>query len=117
MFHLILLMMHLVPKVEHYVYSILFTVMTVECVAQYAASVNFWLKIDMLTVYLFVWQLTSLGCNWIISRILPPILIVERVFYCVITALVTWMFHFMYIRYIPPAISLFMLWILSLIDM
>ena len=91
--------------------------MAVECVAQYVASLNFWFKIDVFTVYLFVWQLTSLGFNWMSLRLLPPILIVEQGSYCVITALTAWLAHFMYIRYIPLTICLFLLWILSLIDM
>jgi len=63
-----------------------------------------------------VWQLISLVIACICSHLLPPILIIEQGSLCVSTAFVVWFVHFIFFRYIPITLNLFLLWIVSIID-
>jgi hypothetical protein len=104
-------------KLNNHVRNILFTSLAVEFLAQYVVSFNLWFKIDILTIYWFVWQLTSLVLNWVWSVLLPPIRIIEQGSFCLIPALGAWMWHFIFFRYIPLTLNLSCLWIFSIIDM
>jgi hypothetical protein len=104
------------PKSQHVFRDIFLTLLAVEFLAQYVASLNLWLKTDIFTVYLCIWQLISLVSNWMGIRLLPPVLIIEQASYCVATAWFAWMFHFIYFRYIPVTIKLSALWVGAIID-
>ena len=116
-FLLVLLTLYWWPKLNKHVRHIVFTLITVEFLAQYVASLNLWFKTDILTIYWFVWQFSSLVLNWSWSYLLPPILIIEQGSFCVITALIPWMWHQMFYRYLPLTLNLSFLWIFSIVDM
>lgn len=116
-FQLVLMILYCFLKINNHIRNILFTLLTVEFLAQYIASVSLPWKIDMLTIYWFVWQLSSLVLNWVWLHLLPPILIIEQGSLCVVTTLVAWLVHFIFFRYIPVTLTLFCLWIFSVIDM
>ncbi len=105
------------PGLHHTFRNIFFTLWMVEFLAQYVVFLNLGLTIDIFTVYLCIWQLTSLTLNWVWLHLLPPILIIEQSSYCMVAALIAWVFHFIFIRYIPPTISLLWLWVFAIIDM
>jgi hypothetical protein len=105
------------PKLDKHVRHLVLTVLTVEFLAQYVASLNLWFKTDILTIYWFVWQLWSLVLNWAWALLIPPILVIEKGSFCVAMALMAWMLHFMFYRYMPLTINLSVLWIFSIIDM
>ncbi len=96
--------------------SIIFTLFAVEFLAQFIASLNLWIKIDMLTVYLLAWQLFSMVVKWMWLQLLPPIVVIEQGSFCVATSLMAWTIHFLFIRYLPLKVNLFWLWSLSIID-
>jgi hypothetical protein len=104
------------PKLNRYVRQVSFTFIAVEFLAQYVSSLNLWFKIDMLTMYWFVWQFSALVLKWSWSLLLPPIRIIEQGSFCVITALTAWGLHFMFYRYLPLTLNLSWLWIFSIID-
>jgi hypothetical protein len=110
-------MQHYCSKMQKHIRNILFTSLTVEFLSQYAASLSLPFRIDMLTIYWFVWQFISLVLNWIRLLLSPPILIIEQGSFCVIMALMAWMSHYILLRYIPLTINLFYLWMLSILDM
>ncbi len=105
------------PKINIYIYKLLITSLIVEFLAQYFTSLNFWWKIDVLTIYLFVWQLISLVISWICLHLLPPILIIEQGSFCVIMALITWIWYFVFFRYIPLIFMILWFGFFSVIDM
>ncbi len=105
------------PKAQNHICNILIVLLTVEFLAQYLASLSLPFKIDMITMYWFVWQFISLMLNWIRLLLLPPILIIEQGSFCMIMALKAWMSHYILLRYIPLTLNLSFLWIFSLVDM
>jgi hypothetical protein len=114
---IVLIVIYFFPKITIHIRKILITLLAVEFLAQYFTSLNFWWKIDVLTIYWFVWQLISLVLEWICLGLLPPILIIEQGSFCVIMALLAWMWYFAFVRYIPLTLSLLWFWIFSVIDM
>jgi len=114
---IVLSIIYFFPKITIHIRKILITLLAVEFLAQYFTSLNFWWKIDVLTIYWFVWQLISLVLEWICLGLLPPNLIIEQGSFCVIMALLAWMWHFAFVRYIPLTLSLLWFWIFSVIDM
>jgi len=114
---IVLIVIYFFPKITIHIRKILITLLAVEFLAQYFTSLNFWWKIDVLTIYWFVWQLISLMLEWICLVLLPPILIIEQGSFCVSMALLAWMWYFAFVRYIPLTLSLLWFWIFSVIDM
>ena len=114
---LLFVIQHYCPKIRNQIRNILIVLLTVEFLAQYVTSLNLPFKIDMITMYWFVWQFISLTLNWIRLLLLPPILIIEQGSFCMIMALKAWMLHYILLRYIPLTINLSFLWILSIVDM
>jgi hypothetical protein len=104
------------PKIASHIWNIFFTLLVVEFLAQYFTFLNLWCKIDILTIYWFFWQLISLVSKWMCLHLLPPILIVEQGSFCIITALMAWMWHFIFVRYIPLTLNLSWFWIFSIVD-
>ena len=115
--HIVLITIFLSPKIAIHPCKILITLAAVEFLGQYFTSLNFWWKIDVLTIYWFVWQLISLMLEWICLGLLPPILIIEQGSFCVTMALMAWMWHFTFLRYMPLTLSVLWFWIFSVIDM
>ncbi|CAF3261115.1 unnamed protein product [Rotaria sp. Silwood2] len=97
-------------------WTIMMTWFVVEYLAYYVALMNLWYKIDLLTVFLFTWQLCSLGIKWIPFQLLPPIVILEQSSLCMITALTAWITDIIFVRYLPRELSLFLLWLVSIQD-
>jgi len=97
--------------------NIMFTLFAVEYLAYNVAFINFWYKIDVLTVYLFVWQLISLGSKWLKFELLPPIFIIEQSSFSIMASLITSIKEFTLFRYLLRELILVGLWLLSLYDM
>jgi len=116
-FQFVLFILYYCSKLNNYFRNILFTVLIVEFLVQYFASFNLWYKLDILTIYWFVWQFISLTLYWIRSVLLPPIRIIEQGSFCMFAALGASMWHNMFFRYLPLAFNLSLLWIFSIIDM
>jgi len=113
----ILLISCLGKNVMNYFRDIMFTWFAVEYIIYNVAFMNLWYKIDMLTVYLFVWQLISLGLNWMRFELFPPIFIIEQGSFCIMAALIASIMNFIYLRYLPREIILVVLCLFSLCDM
>jgi hypothetical protein len=112
-----LLDLHFGEKLMNSIRNIMFTLFAVEYLAYNVAFTNFWYKIDVLTVYLFVWQLISLGSKWLQLELLPPIFIIEQGSFCIMAALSTWFIEFTFFRYLLRELILVGLWLVSLCDM
>ncbi len=104
-------------KMLNPVRHILFTIWTVEVVGRYLDYMNFLNTIDVLTVYLCVWQLVSLVWKWMWHQIQSPILYVEQGFLCVFMSFLSFFMHNSALRYIPRKINLAFFWIVAVVDM
>ncbi len=109
--------LHFDKKLMNSIRNIIITLFGVEYLAYNVTFINFWYKIDVLTVYLFVWQLTSLGSKWLKLELLPPIFIIEQSSFCIMAALFTCMIEFILFHYLLRELILVGLWLLSLYDM
>ena len=96
---------------------IIFTPLVVEFLSQYVSSLNSSSKIDVLTIYLFVWQFTFLAFSWINLHLLPPILIIEQGSFCMDAALTAWIANYIFCGYLPLQMKLFYMWFVSIVDM
>ncbi len=96
---------------------VLVTMIIVEYLARWANSVDIYFTIDLITVYLFIWQLTTLVFWWMWHDLASPILLLEQVSLCILTGLEAFMLHNITLRYVPTTINLGFLWLLSGIDM
>ena len=100
-----------------YFCSIILTPLVVEYLVFNVVFMIFWHDIDVLTVYLFVWQFISLGFNWLHLELLPPIFIIEQGSFCIMAALFAWITDQIFLRYLFREVILVELWLLSLYDM
>jgi hypothetical protein len=116
-FVLVIILSAFASKIARHVWNILLALLIVEFLAQYAASLNLWLKIDVLTVYLLVWQLCTLLFSWIQCKLLSPIVIIEQGSFCLIAALLAWILHYVFLRYIALRFVLIAFWLYAILDM
>ena len=85
---------------------IIFTIWVVEFLGRYLDYMNFLQKTDVLTVYLFVWQLVSLVWKWMWYHLPSPILFIEQGLLCIFMAFLSFVVHNVVHRYIPREIKL-----------
>jgi hypothetical protein len=72
---------------------------------------------DAVTVYFVVWQLTSMMWAWTCHQFPSPILRIEQIVTCISMSIVSFTIHHCAFRYLPRAVSLASLWMLSFADM
>jgi len=89
----------------------------VEYLSRWFTGVDIYYKIDMMTVYLFIWQLTALVFRWMWRDLASPILLIEQGSFCAFKGLEAFILHNIVLRYLPIKINLGFLWLLSAIDM
>jgi hypothetical protein len=100
-----------------YCRKIILTLFFVEYLAYNVVSMGFCYKIDVLTVYLFVWQFISLGHDWLELELLPPVVIIEQSSFCIMGTLHAWFIDLLFLRYLLQELILIGLWLFSLYDM
>jgi hypothetical protein len=96
---------------------ILFTMITVEYLGRWMHHADIYFKVDLITVYLFVWQPTALVYRWMWHELPSPIFRIEQVSFCILTGLKAFMVHNIALRYLPTKLNLVWLWLLSVLDM
>ena len=84
--------------------------------ARWCNSFHFWYSVDILTVYLFVWQFSYLIFQWCFHELSWPFLILYQASICILTAVKAFMFYELFLRYFP-SILLVSIWFISFYDM
>ena len=96
---------------------IFLTIWFIEFLARYLDFIDLSYKIDVLTIYLLVWQLTSVGWRFILQQLSSPIFIIEQGSFCIFVAIMSFATHDGFCRYLPFQINLIFFWLGSLADM
>ncbi len=96
---------------------VLLTIWAVDLLARYVNFIRLWYQVDMLTVYLLVWQLMLTVWKWITHELFSPVVIIEQGSFCVFLAILSFIFYDFFFRYIPFEINLLWFWFLSILDM
>jgi hypothetical protein len=104
-------------QVFHYLRIILFTIWAVDFLSHYADFIKLRYSIDMLTIYLFVWQFMFIVWKWQIHELFSPIVIIEQGSFCMFSAFLSFIIYDIFYRYIPFKISLLWFWLMSIGDM
>lgn len=101
----------------NHVRIIFFTIWVIELLARFLDFIDLSYKIDILTIYLLVWQLTSIGWRFILQQLRSPVMIIEQALFCIFVAIVSFASYDAFCRFIPFQINLVFFWLVSLIDM
>lgn len=101
----------------NHIRTLFLTLWTVEFLARFLASIDFIYKIDNLTVYLLIWQLTSTGMRFISQQLNSPLMIFEQGLFCVLAAIGSYGSYDAFGRYIPFQLNFIFYWLVSFIDM
>jgi hypothetical protein len=104
-------------QVFHYVRIILFTMLAFDYLARYFDCIKCQYQVDVLTVYLFVWQFMFIVWKWQIHQLFSPVVIIEQGSFCVFLAFLSFFFYDVLFRYIPFKINLIWFWLMSIADM
>ncbi len=99
-----------------FIFVAVITMINVEYFARWFNSINIGFNVDLITIYLFIWQLIALVFCWMWHELASPILFIEQVSLCVVTGLEAFMLHNIILRYIPTRIIVIFLWLLSFVD-
>ncbi len=101
----------------NHVRIVFITIWIIEFLARYLNFIGLSYKIDMLTIYLFVWQLTSIAWRFILQQLSFPIMIIEQGSFCIFVAILSFGAYDGFYRYIPFQVNLILFWLVSLADM
>ncbi len=104
------------PEVFNYLRIILITMGTVDLLNRCGIFLTLYPSIDVLTVYLIVWQLMGLVWKWSLHEIFSPIVIVEQGLFCMFFSIFSYMCYDSFNRYIPLDIHFLFLWLLTVAD-
>jgi hypothetical protein len=99
-----------------FIFVAVITMINVEYFARWFNSINIGFNVDLITIYLFIWQLIALVFCWMWHELASPILFIEQVSICIVTGLEAFMLHNIILRYIPTRIIVIFLWLLSFVD-
>jgi hypothetical protein len=84
----------------NHVRIIFMTIWITELLGRFLDFIGLSYKIDLLTIYLLVWQLTSIEWRFILQQLRSPLMIIEQVLFCIFVALVSFAFYDAFFRYI-----------------
>ncbi len=93
---------------------VLITIWFIEFLARYLNFIDLSYKTDVLTIYLLVWQLTSVGWRFVLQQLRSPLMIIEQGSFCIFVAILSYATYDTFNRYIPFRINLIFFWLVSL---
>ena len=93
------------------------TIWVVELLSRLFESSDLSSNIDYVSVYLLVWQFTSIGCQFMSQQLNSPVMLFEQGLFCTTTAIISFTIYDGSARYIPFQVNLLFFWFCSVMDM
>jgi hypothetical protein len=84
--------------------------------ARWSNSFHFGYSVDIVTVYLLVWQLSYLIFQWSSHKLSWPFLILYQSSICILLAIKAFLFYDLFFRYLP-SIHIVLIWFTAVEDM
>jgi len=103
--------------VFNYIRMIISTILIPWLLARYCDNQNCWYQLDILTVYLIVWQFMYLMCKWEFVELSWPLLLLQQTSCCVSTSVTAFFYYDIVFHDLPFRFFIGFLWLFSLYDM
>ena len=101
----------------NHVRAIFLTIWIVELLPGFFESIGWGSNIDSVTIYLLVWQFTSIGIQFISQQLNSPVMFFEQGLFCIFAAILSFAIYDTSARYLPFEMILLFFWFLSVLDM
>lgn len=92
-------------------------ILIVWLLSRYCEDKKVCFRVDVLTVYLFLWQCTYLMCKWEDHGLSCPLLILQQGSLCISISLTAYFYYDLMFKYLPIQFNFVLLWLWSLYDM